>query len=124
MFGIGMQEIIVILVLALIVIGPKKLPEVAKALGKGYGEFRRAFEDMRTSINTDINADMRKADEKERLEELNERIPPPLQKKETQVPADPHADAGSETGGDRDTTEPPASESVAENGEEEPVDRA
>ena len=70
MFGIGMQEILVVLVIALVVIGPKKLPEIAKALGKGYGEFRRAFEDMKSSINVDINTD----DEKERLRQINARV--------------------------------------------------
>jgi Tat protein translocase TatB subunit len=73
MFGIGMQEILVLLVIALVVIGPKKLPEVAKALGKGYGEFRRAFEDMRSSINVDMKTD----EEKERLREIHERVQPP-----------------------------------------------
>jgi len=42
MFGIGVPELLVIMVVALIVLGPKRLPEVAKALGKGLSEFRRA----------------------------------------------------------------------------------
>ncbi len=41
MFGLGMSEIILILAVALIVIGPKKLPEVAKGVGKGYAEFKK-----------------------------------------------------------------------------------
>lgn len=57
MFGIGMQEVFVILVIALVVIGPKKLPEVARALGKGYAEFRRAFDDMKHSVETDLRAE-------------------------------------------------------------------
>lgn len=63
MFGIGMQEILVILVIALIVIGPKKLPDVAKALGKGYAEFRRAFEEMKHTIDVDFKTE----EEKKRL---------------------------------------------------------
>ena len=46
MFGIGVPELLVILVVALIVLGPKRLPEVAKALGKGLAEFRRATSDL------------------------------------------------------------------------------
>lgn len=57
MFGIGMQEIALICVIALIVVGPKKLPEVARALGKGYGEFRRAFDEMRRSVETDLKTE-------------------------------------------------------------------
>ena len=51
MFGMGMSEIIVILVIALIVIGPKKLPEIAKSLGKAMGEFKRATNDFKDSIS-------------------------------------------------------------------------
>lgn len=46
MFGIGVPELLVILVVALIVLGPKRLPEVAKTLGKGLAEFRRATSDL------------------------------------------------------------------------------
>jgi len=47
MFGIGMPELLLILGLALIVLGPKKLPELARALGKGLSEFRRATDELK-----------------------------------------------------------------------------
>lgn len=47
MFGIGMPELILILALALILLGPRRLPEIARALGKGLGEFRRATDDLK-----------------------------------------------------------------------------
>ena len=68
MFGIGMQEILVVLVIALVVIGPKKLPELAKSLGKGYGEFRRAFEEMKNTINVDMKTE----EEKENIRRIHE----------------------------------------------------
>lgn len=50
MFGIGPQELIVILVVGLLVLGPKRLPEIARSLGKGLAEFRRASSDLRQSL--------------------------------------------------------------------------
>ena len=53
MFGIGMPEMILILAVALIVIGPKKLPDLAKSLGKAMGEFKKATRDLKDSMQID-----------------------------------------------------------------------
>ncbi|TMA13233.1 MAG: twin-arginine translocase TatA/TatE family subunit [Deltaproteobacteria bacterium] len=47
MFGIGMPELVLILAVALIVLGPRRLPEIARALGKGLAEFRRATDELK-----------------------------------------------------------------------------
>ncbi|WP_027370328.1 Sec-independent protein translocase protein TatB [Desulfovermiculus halophilus] len=51
MFGIGTTEVLLILVVALLVIGPSKLPDVARALGKGMAEFRRMSSDVKRTID-------------------------------------------------------------------------
>jgi sec-independent protein translocase protein TatA len=50
MFGIGVPELMLILVLALIIFGPGKLPDVGKAVGKALGEFRNASREIETEI--------------------------------------------------------------------------
>ena len=53
MFGIGLPELIIIMVIALIVIGPSKLPDLARALGKGMAEFRKATQEIKESLDLD-----------------------------------------------------------------------
>ena len=53
MFGIGMPELILILVIALMVIGPKKLPDLAKSLGRAMREFKKATNDLKESMELD-----------------------------------------------------------------------
>jgi Tat protein translocase TatB subunit len=57
MFGIGMPEMFLILAIALIVIGPKKLPDLAKSLGRAFAEFKRATSELKDSfeIDTELN---------------------------------------------------------------------
>jgi Tat protein translocase TatB subunit len=54
MFDIGMTELMVIFVVALLVLGPKKLPELGRALGKGLGELKKALQDVKDSVGEEI----------------------------------------------------------------------
>jgi len=56
MFGLGIPELIVIFVIALVVFGPKKLPDLGRALGKGIAEFKRATEEVKETIETEVRA--------------------------------------------------------------------
>jgi sec-independent protein translocase protein TatB len=62
MFGIGMPELLLLLAIALIVIGPKKLPDLAKSLGRAMREFKKATNDFKETIQIDEDlSDVKKA---------------------------------------------------------------
>jgi sec-independent protein translocase protein TatA len=60
MGSLGMQEIIVIFVLALIIFGPRKLPEIGKSIGKGLSEFRRASNELRQTWEEEVRLEKEK----------------------------------------------------------------
>lgn len=55
MFNLGVPELIFILVLALLIFGPKRLPEIGRTLGKGMAEFRKASNELKRSIETEMS---------------------------------------------------------------------
>ena len=57
MFGLGVPELIFIMVLALLIFGPKRLPEIGRTLGRGMSEFRKASNDLKRTINVELALD-------------------------------------------------------------------
>ena len=75
MFGIGMTEMLLIAGLALIVLGPKKLPDLARSLGKGFAEFKRATNELKNTIEVETRAEEVRLT-KEKLEKEGKLNPP------------------------------------------------
>lgn len=74
MFGIGMPEMLLLLAVALIVFGPKKLPELAKSLGRALGEFKRATSDLKQSIETETGMDQVRSSLNEVKEDIKSHV--------------------------------------------------
>jgi Tat protein translocase TatB subunit len=68
MFGIGFQEILLILLLALIFFGPKKLPDLAKSLGRGVAEFKKAADEVKKGLEDAVEEE----EIKKEIEELKD----------------------------------------------------
>ena len=67
MFGsIGMPELLIILTLALIIFGPRKLPELGRSLGKSLGEFKRASNELRNTLDEEIRIEDERSAQRQR----------------------------------------------------------
>ena len=78
--SIGMGELLIIFVIALIVFGPRKLPELGLSLGKTLGEFKRASNDLRNTLEEEIH-----------VEDQTPRDPPPPARASAPPDDDPHS---------------------------------
>ncbi len=63
MFGIGIQELIIIAIIALLIVGPKKLPDLAKTLGKSFGELRKAADGITDDLKQTLQNDEKQQDD-------------------------------------------------------------
>ena len=102
MFGIGMPEMLLLLAVALIVIGPKKLPDLAKSLGRALGEFKRATSDLKQSIESETGIDEVRQSFNEVKEDIKQQV---------------------DLAGEVPDPTPPASESQTHQVSEEPLDQ-
>ena len=71
-FGIGFGEVIVILLVALIIWGPKRLPEIARTLGKTMRALRKATYDLTSAVTKEVDSQERESKEKDRLSQLRQ----------------------------------------------------
>lgn len=87
MFGsLGVPEILFILVVALLVFGPRRLPEIGRTIGRALGEFRRATTDLKRSIDTEVT-----------LEEVRQVPPASTSGQAARTPVEPAAKPSAET---------------------------
>ena len=93
MFGIGIPELLIILAIGLLVLGPKRLPELARSLGRGMQEFRRASTDLRDSLSASVDDSPPSSSERE----------PP--KTSDPAPDSARADEPPKSNGSKDTTD-------------------
>lgn len=108
MFGIGMTELMVVFVVGLVVLGPKRLPSLARSLGRTLAEFRHASNDLRrdfmdvsNSIDLNGSLDSKVGDEAEEQAASDEVVPAPTQDDQDAEDAvkHPHNDEGTEPKG-------------------------
>ncbi len=111
MFGIGMPEMILLLAIALIVIGPKKLPDLAKSLGRAMNEFKKATREIKESM--DIEGDLKEV--KQSFDDLNKDVKDAVDNnplKSAPADASPPQDTPAETPPDAPSADSPTAKTA------------
>jgi TatA/E family protein of Tat protein translocase len=118
MFGIGMPEMILILAIALVVIGPKKLPDLAKSLGRAMREFKKATSEFKETMQIDNEL----TEVKKAFDDINEDVKQAVDlKPEFERNSEDNAKPD-EAGADKDTKDEADAEPEAESDPEPPSD--
>jgi len=90
--SIGMPELIIIFVIALIIFGPRKLPELGRSLGKSINEFKRASNELKNTLDEEIRIEEQRSTEKQRAPEPAR--PQPVDHREDDEQSVPRRSAG------------------------------
>jgi len=118
MGSLGWQEIMVILVIALVIFGPRKLPQLGKTLGKALGEFRRATNDLKNTLEVEVHKEQEQvnAPNRRRAEDEYQR------RRRDMAPGEEKAEAEQKQAGKDETagSEPPEAIDPAEGVKPEP----
>lgn len=77
MFGIGTTEVLIVLVIALLLLGPKEIPKIARTIGRGMRELERAKDELKQTIEFEADKDDDSAKKSEKKEPTDQDPPPP-----------------------------------------------
>lgn len=114
MFGIGLPELLIILAIALIVIGPKKLPDLAKSLGRALNEFKKASKEFKDSLDIDDDISSIKKPFNEINDDIRGVLTDPPKTKEAPVKTDSLEDIINSVPADRKKEDTPDPSSQAD----------
>jgi TatA/E family protein of Tat protein translocase len=116
MFDIGLQELVVIFVIALLVFGPKNLPQLGRSLGRAMREFRRASDEFRSTIETNLHINEPDPLPTSHFDPVSSEAAPASVAGETAVQAEPALDSSPGTSPDAESVVPVGEPYVAQRG--------